>query len=361
MADKKPPPLLFIDANIYLKFYEARRDHLRTLLGSLKEAEAFVLVTKQIVYEVRRNQRNVFARQVDQILGEISEKIGLASFHPKADSKARSNWNKRIATTETKLKAIKRAYQNDAEKMAEKIRTSIDPVSTALSGIFSTAIEASTTEFDMARLRRERGNPPGKRSDPLGDQLSWEQLLGKAKPNQAIWIVAEDGDYWEANSKKTSLRSLLYSELREKIGKGGAIHCFTRIGDALPHFSREGIQLKKLPTAGEQRKIAAETHAIEEPRLGLSAVGLTSADILRGLGYNPENISRLGFTPANFASLDLKPIFSTTPAPFDFAFNSILGGNCPKCGSPPITTGATLAVGNRTGRVYNCIHGHAWS
>ena len=57
------PPLIFIDANIYLTFYEAKRDHLHKLLSSLKEASKYIFITEQIVDEVRRNQVRIFTDQ----------------------------------------------------------------------------------------------------------------------------------------------------------------------------------------------------------------------------------------------------------------------------------------------------------
>jgi hypothetical protein len=252
-----PSPLLFIDANIYLKFYEARRDHLRTMLAALAEAAPYVFVTVQIENEVRRNQCNAFRKQISDMLKSVPSKLQWSSFHPRADSATRKNWNRRVTRLEQRIASAKKAYLDAADKMAEKIRASIDPVSKELDGIFSTAVEATDEELAAARLRKERGNPPGKRGDPLGDQLSWEQLLNKVRKGQSVWIISQDGDYWDEHFEG-KVKAPLQRELRAKLGASGKIHGFPTIDAALKHFSSNAVTLKKLPPKKEQRDIAEE-------------------------------------------------------------------------------------------------------
>jgi len=356
VASTSLPPIIFIDANIYLKFFEARRDHLRTMLAALKEAEPFVFVTRQIVQEVRRNQHQVFARQVEQLLANIPSKLSLPSFHGDANSKARKQWNKRIATNEAKLKAIGTKYRGDAVKMGMKIRQSSDPVSLALEGIFSTAIEASTAELEQARLRRERGNPPGKRGDPLGDQLSWEQLLGKVKTGQSVWIVAEDGDYWDEFCNETALKTLLHHELVDRLGKSASVHCFKGIDVALRHFSEYGVGLKQLPTPKVQGQIAEETKATPSVADQVRGYDLTNAAVLQALGYNPATLSNPQFYHG--ATINPHLYHGATINPY-----ALVGVGCPVCGKSVMShffEGDGL-VGTLPRLVYTCSSGHKWS
>jgi hypothetical protein len=50
-----------------------------------------------------------------------------------------------------------------------KISRSADDVSQRLENLFDNPISATNDEMCRARNRKETGNPPGKKGDPLGD------------------------------------------------------------------------------------------------------------------------------------------------------------------------------------------------
>jgi hypothetical protein len=60
----------------------------------------------------------------------------------------------------------------------EQVSRSEDEVSKALAPIFGKAVSHSPEDVERARLRRELRNPPGKISNALGDQLTWERSKG---------------------------------------------------------------------------------------------------------------------------------------------------------------------------------------
>jgi hypothetical protein len=58
----------------------------------------------------------------------------------------------------------------------EKISQSNDEVSTVLTPLF---VPHREEELQRAKQRKECGQPPGKKAGPIGDQLTWEQILAR--------------------------------------------------------------------------------------------------------------------------------------------------------------------------------------
>lgn len=76
-----------------------------------------------------------------------------------------------------KVNETKEEFKKLTHDLLEQVSQSKDEVSKVLAGLFSQAVAPNEGELQRARARKERGNPPGKKSDPLGDELSWEQGL----------------------------------------------------------------------------------------------------------------------------------------------------------------------------------------
>lgn len=259
-----PEPLIFIDANVYLSFYEAKRDHLFKLLRSLTEAAPRIFVTEQIVHEVRRNQVKVFLEQAQQLMEKVPTSIELPAFHASPGSAEQKSFAKKLKQVKAPLNDLIADYKKLCESMAQEIRESSDPVSKRFDTIFLAAKPATEAQMARARLRKERGNPPGKRADPLGDQISWEQLLDAAMDGQSIWVISRDGDYWDRSFGSVHLKAMLYQELKNKV-KGGEVHCFAELATGFGHFSKQAAQLISLPNEQDLRAIVAEeAEAVEE-------------------------------------------------------------------------------------------------
>jgi hypothetical protein len=88
----------------------------------------------------------------------------------------------RIAQISTMLDEVNSEEKALALEMLKQVSQSKDPVSVALAPIFAKAVPHSNDEMQLARERKERGNPPGKESDILGDQLNWQQILTRLVP-----------------------------------------------------------------------------------------------------------------------------------------------------------------------------------
>ena len=82
-----------------------------------------------------------------------------------------------------------------------------------LAPLLDQAVEATPEQMARARDRRERGNPPGKRSDPLGDQLSWEQFVDAVNGRPKVWIVTRDNDFAITQGEIKLINPMLGAEL----------------------------------------------------------------------------------------------------------------------------------------------------
>jgi len=113
-------------------------------------------------------------------------------------------------------------------------------------------------QITQAKLRKELGNPPGKKGDPIGDQLSWEQLLEKSKNSENLWIITNDDDYIFEFNKKCYLNSFLYKELKNK-NKDINILCFNTLAESLQSFTTiTKIKITTLPKKKQLLEIKEE-------------------------------------------------------------------------------------------------------
>jgi hypothetical protein len=190
--------VLFIDANQYVELYGLTKG--KRLLDLLESQKDHIFVTAQIVDEVLRNKLRSAQTFLlaNQIKGSIPDHL--------------------LDLSDKRTKELRKIIQSAADEMTvlvtnalSKISRSEDEVSRRLRDLFDNkVISPSPCEMQRARDRKERGNPPGKREDPLGDQVTWEQLLTYGKGAKQLWIITEDQDYFIKHNKKPLLNSLLY-------------------------------------------------------------------------------------------------------------------------------------------------------
>lgn len=256
--------LIFIDANVYLRFYDSSGHKFKLLLKTLIELKENVFVTEQICSEVQRNKLSVAMKSFlanSKSLG--IEKTTLPEHLDNEEDENLKRWNdsrNNIIQEENKLK---KAYSKIVSSTLQSIMTSDDNVSKALSTIFSSSQSASATEMVAARLRKELGNPPGKPSDPLGDQLTWEQFLTKYSA-QEVWFITADRDYLTEYSGNYYLNPYLYNELKIKSGNTSPkIHLFESLVGAINHY-RDNIDKKinNFPSNIDLKEIRSEEEKI---------------------------------------------------------------------------------------------------
>ncbi|MDP8934627.1 MAG: PIN domain-containing protein [Cyanobacteriota bacterium] len=267
--------LLFIDSNKYLDLYRLKpTKKLLLLLGDLTD---YIFVTKQIVNEVQRNQVLTAVRFVRDSFENMSCKtLGLPDSWSSADVNQRQDIvnsmkeiTKNINETNTKVDTL-------VITMMEQISHIEDEVSKVLLPIFDKAVPHSSDELRKARERKELGNPPGKRTDPLGDQLSWEQILTNFQGKKRLWIISSDKDYGETYKKRGFLNSFLYKELCNIVSKP-EVYLFDDLSAGITDF----VKVTEIKT--EQQLSPTEIEEIESAEKSLPPMNELVESILRSL------------------------------------------------------------------------------
>ncbi len=101
-------------------------------------------------------------------------------------------------------------------------------------------------DVESARLRRELGNPPGKK-DSLGDQINWEILLRACNDEQDLHLVSRDGDF-HGNVVDGVPNQFLLREWRER--KSATIFLYRGLAEfAKSHFPQINLPSDAIKTA----------------------------------------------------------------------------------------------------------------
>jgi PIN domain len=298
--------LIFVDANVYLDLY--RMVPGKKLLAFLEEQHAHIFISQQIVDEVTRNKLDVantyFSGQLaavartnvpDHLLGISDEKT--AEIRQSLEQAKRASQELRALAASTLI----------------QISQSVDDVSKRLAGLFHNAIPPTPDQMQRARARKETGNPPGKPSAPLGDEITWEQFLtyrNQHKINR-LWIVSRDGDYCtRCDDKSFLLNPFLSLELRQ-VGVSD-IRCFGDLLAASEDFAQNaGVTANNLPTAEESKEIRKEIDALP-PLYSTSIIHDHWMEAVRNAQMQQRHIA---------ATSTARSMFGETPLPMRAATN----------------------------------------
>ena len=208
--------IIFIDANVYLDFY--RNNPPKTIqyyLTSLQNLKNNIFITQKIVDEVNKNKLHISIEAVanTKLVEPIKEYLTkqLREFFVD-DSK---KWEGLKDDINKKIKEMNTCCTNMKKNLIGQIAKNEDDISQALENIFAGAHVPTSALLNKARERKELGNPPGKDDDPLGDQLSWEQLLPLIKDAESLSIITRDKDYFTPFYDEYFLNVFLRKELLE--------------------------------------------------------------------------------------------------------------------------------------------------
>jgi len=233
---------------------------------------------------------------------------------------------------------LRRAADSAAVELLDQIGRSEDEVSRVLAAVFNKAQDATAAEMSNARLRKERGRAPGKKGDALGDQINWEQFLGRVKTSKwpAVWLISKDGDYCRKRGERVILNAALYSDLIEAV-PGIRVHCFTELEKGLRDYIKSNpIPDLTLPTAAEADQVNAEQTSLPPlfgwtvpsssvanyyPTVAVSAIGhsrtpgISSAILLRDPQTGQLNLQGGWSAPMATCSPPASSISVLQPAP----------------------------------------------
>ena len=294
--------VLFLDANQYLNFYRLIAG--KRLLDSLEEQKAYIFVSNQIVDEVVRNKLRVatffFSQQFKDIrdMGVPDHLLGVGDERTTEIRK----------TLDQSRKARSELIELAGDTLS-RISRSDDEVSQRLNALFDKAVSPNADEIKRAGERRERGNPPGKSNDPLGDQLTWEQFLTHCKRggSNRLWIVTNDEDFGTKWERRFFLNPLLIQDLIGACGADVEARCFDNLADGIADFGKNaGVTAKKQPTDQEAAEIKKEIDTL--PPIGwMSAYDDATMAVIRNHQF------RQGFVAALGVSAGTTPIVLSSP------------------------------------------------
>jgi len=293
--------MIFIDANTYLRFFDSVSGEMQKLLKSIDSIKENIFVTQQIVDEVNRNKLGATTKtlaMIDKTL-QINHAAGPLHFDPEDDETAKE-WNDKWEDLTQQKIEMKKEFRTQSLKLLKTIQASEDKVSIALSNIFDNAAQASDEETAKARHRKEIGNPPGKSKDPMGDQISWEQLLSHYDGVEDVWIITGDKDFYSKFGGELLLKPFLLNELQEitKEGKPN-IWLFDKLSPAVTAMKNEGIvEEKDMPDKEEMEEIELEEDKIISSPNSLQAMNSLAEQIAKmqismGLGNTAEQIAKM--------------------------------------------------------------------
>jgi hypothetical protein len=257
-------PTLFIDANQYLDLYRMVAG--KKLLDSLEEQKTYIFVSAQIVNEVLRNKLGCARDFFSDKLKEIQTIYASVPDHLLGISDQETTEFRQIIA---QAEQVRKKLDKLVADALVRISRSEDDVSKRLGVLFDKSVLPSSDEMQCARERKERGNPPGKPTDALGDQLTWEQLLTHCKESKCtrLWIVTRDQDYCVKCGNVFMLNPLLRRNLMDVCGVALEIHCFGDLLKGITHFGKNAdVKAEKLPTKEEAAEIKKEIEAL--PPLG---------------------------------------------------------------------------------------------
>lgn len=235
---------ILVDSNIYLKFYAHQQ--IEDLLPALTEVQRDLLVTTQIVDEVCRNRLSVLAKHIEDFTGKgILAEAPLVHLLP--DSESKKVMSTDIAKLNKEAKEIQGRLKSHLDSAVELTAMGKDRVTQSLDKVFSKAIVPKDDQLSRARVRREMGNPPGKRTDPLGDQINWEVFLDSLGDAKQVWIISTDFDYAMEYRKTLYLDALLHRELA--VRGVTDVFCFRELSAGLKSYKAvSGSAVNALPS-----------------------------------------------------------------------------------------------------------------
>jgi len=293
--------IIFIDANIYLRFFDSNSSEYKKLLKSLEEVKEHIFSTIQIRDEVERNKLQVFLRSFKEYTKNFCmSKVTLPEHLESDPTRTLKDWNKETGEILSKVKGQKEKLSEITKTLIDKINNDKDDISKILISIFENAKPHSEGQLVKARSRKEIGNPPGKVNDPLGDQVSWQQLLDETHAIEQVWFITNDKDYITAFNDTCYLNTLLIKELKV-INKDIKIFCYNSLADGLKSFKKENpATIPSLPEDAELKKISDEERILDSitPIISGSYSGTSGSSGSSGYsgtsGYGPT----FGLVPA---------------------------------------------------------------
>lgn len=183
---------VFIDTNIFLRFFEYSDDdleQLRKLSASIRQGFVEVFLTEQVRHEFERRREGVLINAIKEVEKKSVGENFPAPFHSYSEYG-------QIRDAINAFKLAKNELLQQVKLHAQERALLADQV---IAEIFENATPIAMNHecVDRAERRVGLGNPPGKKGE-IGDAVNWEHLLEhvEAVPSESyFFIVTSDGDF----------------------------------------------------------------------------------------------------------------------------------------------------------------------
>lgn len=144
------------------------------------------------------------------------------------------------------------------------------------------------------------GNPPGKKEDALGDQITWEQLLNKIPKTDEIWIITNDSDFYTKYKKKCYLNPFLFQELLSKKA-GIRINIFENLSGGLKHYFKYNKIPSKISEADFKKVIEEEKTLLRNSveSSNINSIGYDAANEILEIEFNHGGVYQYSDVPKN--------------------------------------------------------------
>ncbi|MDQ1924654.1 PIN domain-containing protein [Massilia pseudoviolaceinigra] len=210
---------LFIDTNVFLKFYHYSKDdlsQLRALIENLKAGNVTLHLPQQVLNELERNRERVLKDSADIFKKESCptqiprHMLDYAQAKEYADAVQIAIRARNSMINQASSEAANHTLLADKLMIELKEKANVYPERANI--------------FARAKERAEKGNPPGKPGS-MGDQYNWEYLLENVPPGD-LHIVSKDGDFASILDSNMP-RPFLQKEWLQQ--KKGALHIYSEI------------------------------------------------------------------------------------------------------------------------------------
>ena len=170
---------LFIDTNVFLNFFSFSNDHLNKLeelIKLIRKKDILLFLPEQVIDEFTRNRESTLKKAIDK----------LQEFSSKPESPVICHEFDQMKKVQKLASEIEKELSSLIKELDRQIRTSSLHADKLISELFGLAMRIDLPRgiLDSARMRHDRGNPPGK-TGSYGDAINWECLLAVC-PNKEV-------------------------------------------------------------------------------------------------------------------------------------------------------------------------------
>lgn len=275
---------LFIDTNIFLRFYsytDDRLEELKKLNILIDKGEITLYVPNQLRDEIARNRETEIKRTYKDLVELKLERGFPYIFRSHDDFSA-------IIKALDAFYEIKKKILEGLERDIQEKKLVAD---LAITELLSKGEDIDCKEFlEKAITRIQFGRPPGKEGK-LGDAVNWECLLASVPDKEDFFLVSKDSDY-QSPINQTQLNGYLRDEWRMK--KKSTVYFYQSLTDwASQHQKDILLKLEDEKSTLIDRLLQsgsfAETHLIVENLVKHTDFSIPQSDqLLSAAAFNGQ-------------------------------------------------------------------------